>query len=133
MSEYIETAKQYISEGNEEEALKLARKRHGKDDAESYIAILDLLIENGNLAALEEKGMYYQYYDPAHDDGDYGVPIGLYSGSSQHRDGLHDPESSSANTENEYFICHNYLPILRNLYAFVLRNGALHTRRAAMK
>ena len=72
MSEYIETAKQYISEGNEEEALKLARKRHGKDDAESYIAILDLLIENGNLAALEEKGMYYQYYDPAHDDGDYG-------------------------------------------------------------
>ena len=48
MSEYIETAKQYISEGNEEEALKLARKRHGKDDAESYIAILDLLIENGN-------------------------------------------------------------------------------------
>ncbi|PWB88153.1 tetratricopeptide repeat protein [Methanobrevibacter thaueri] len=72
MSEYIETAKQYISEGNEEEALKLARKRHGKDDAESYIAILDLLIENGNLAALEEKGMYYQYYDPTHDDGDYG-------------------------------------------------------------
>ena len=42
MSEYIETAKQYISE------------------------------ENGNLAALEEKGMYYQYYDPTHDDGDYG-------------------------------------------------------------
>lgn len=72
MSEYIETAKQYISEGNEEEALKLARKRHGKDDVESYIAILDLLIENGNLAALEEKGMYYQYYDPTHDDGDYG-------------------------------------------------------------
>ena len=72
MSEYIETAKQYISEGNEEEALKLARKRHGKDDAESYIAILDLLIENRNLAALEEKGMYYQYYDPTHDDGDYG-------------------------------------------------------------
>ena len=72
MSEYIETAKQYISEGNEEEALKLARKRHGKDDVESYIAILDLLIENRNLAALEEKGMYYQYYDPTHDDGDYG-------------------------------------------------------------
>ena len=72
MSEYIETAKQYISEGNEEEALKLARKRHGKDDTESYIAILDLLIENGNLAAIEEKGMYYQYYDPTHDDGDYG-------------------------------------------------------------
>lgn len=72
MSQYIETAKQYISEGNEEEALKLARKRHGKDDVESYIAILDLLIENGHLKSLEEKGMYYQYYDPAHDDGDYG-------------------------------------------------------------
>ena len=72
MSEYIETAKQYISEGNEKEALKLARKRHGKDDVESYIAILDLLIENGHLESLEEKGMYYQYYDPTHDDGDYG-------------------------------------------------------------
>ena len=55
MSEYIETAKQYISEGNEEEALKLARKRHGKDDAESYIAILDLLIENIYL----QYGIFY--------------------------------------------------------------------------
>lgn len=72
MSEYVESAKKYISEGNEKEALKLARKRHGKDDAESYIAILDLLIENGHLPALEEKGMYYQYYDSTHDNGDYG-------------------------------------------------------------
>ena len=72
MSEYISKAKQYIEEGNFKEALKLARKRHGKDDVESYISILDLLIEEGNLPALEEKGMYYQYYDPTHDNGDYG-------------------------------------------------------------
>lgn len=72
MSEYVETAKQYISEGNEKEALKLARKRHGKDDVASYIGILDLLIENDYLPALEEKGIYYQYYDATHDNGDYG-------------------------------------------------------------
>ncbi len=72
MSEYVETAKQYISEGNEKEALKLARKRHGKDDVTSYIAILDLLIESDYLPALEEKGIYYQYYDSTHDNGDYG-------------------------------------------------------------
>lgn len=72
MSEYIEKAKQYIEEDNIDEALKLARKRHGKDDIESYLDILNLLIENGHLPALEEKGMYYQYYDPTHGDGDYG-------------------------------------------------------------
>ena len=72
MSKYVETAKQYIEDENYEEALKLARKRHGKDDVESYISILDLLIEKGQLPALEEKGMYYQYYDPNHDNGDYG-------------------------------------------------------------
>lgn len=72
MSKYISKAKQYIEEGNFKEALKLARKRHGKDDVESYISILDLLIEAGHLPALEEKGMYYQYYDPTHGNGDYG-------------------------------------------------------------
>ena len=72
MSEYLESAKQYIEEENYKEAIKLARKRHGKDDVDSYIAILDLLIENEYLPALEEKGMYYQYYDPNHDNGDYG-------------------------------------------------------------
>ncbi|WP_458406583.1 tetratricopeptide repeat protein [Methanobrevibacter sp.] len=72
MSEYVERAKTYIEEGNVEEALKLARKRHGKDDTDSYINILNLLIDNDYLPALEEKGMYYQYYDPDHDDGDYG-------------------------------------------------------------
>lgn len=72
MSKYVESAKQYIEEGNNKEALKLARNRHGKDDVESYITILELLIENGYLPALEEKGMYYQYYDPTHDNGDYG-------------------------------------------------------------
>ncbi len=72
MSKYISKAKQYIEEGNLKEALKLARKRHGNDDVESYISILDLLIEAGHLPALEEKGMYYQYYDPTHGNGDYG-------------------------------------------------------------
>ena len=72
MSEYVETAKQYIDEGNIKEALQLARKRHGKDDIESYLSILDLLIDNDYLPALEEKGMYYQYYDSTHDNGDYG-------------------------------------------------------------
>ena len=72
MSEYVDKAKQYIEEENYKEALKIARKRHGKDDVESYISILDLLIEKDHLPALEEKGMYYQYYDPNHDNGDYG-------------------------------------------------------------
>ena len=72
MSESIETAKKYINEGNYEEALKLARKRHGKDDVEDYIAILDLLIDSDYLIAIEEKGMYYQYYDETHGNGDYG-------------------------------------------------------------
>ncbi len=72
MSEFVEKAKQYIEEENFKEALKLARKRHGKDDVESYLAILDLLIDTGYLPALEEKGMYYQYYDETHDNGDYG-------------------------------------------------------------
>ena len=72
MSDYNIKAKQYIEEGNFKEALKLARKRHGKDDVESYLSILDLLIDENHLPALEEKGMYYQYYDENHDDGDYG-------------------------------------------------------------
>ena len=72
MSKYVETAKLYIKDENYDEAIKLARKRHGKDDIESYISILDLLIDEGQLIALEEKGMYYQYYDPTHDNGDYG-------------------------------------------------------------
>lgn len=72
MSDAVPKAKQYIEEGNLEEALKLARKRHGKDDVESYLSILDLLIDEGHLPALEEKGMYYQYYDESHGNGDYG-------------------------------------------------------------
>ena len=72
MNEHISKSQQYIEEGNFKEALKIARKRHGKDDVESYLSILDLLIEAGHLPALEEKGMYYQYYDPEHDNGDYG-------------------------------------------------------------
>lgn len=72
MSNAIETAKQYISDNNYHDALKLARKRHGKDAVEEYLAILDLLINADYLLALEEKGLYYQYYDESHDDGDYG-------------------------------------------------------------
>lgn len=72
MSDSITQAKQYIEENNLKEALKLARKRHGKDDVESYLSILDLLIENDYLPAVEEKGIYYQYYDETHDNGDYG-------------------------------------------------------------
>jgi len=72
MSDAIEKAKQYINDENYKEALKLARKRHGKDDIEDYISILDLLIDEDYLLALEEKGLYYQYYDETHDNGDYG-------------------------------------------------------------
>lgn len=72
MSDTITKAKQYVEEGNFKEALKLARKRHGKDDIESYLSILDMLIDNDYLPALEEKGMYFQYYDETHDSGDYG-------------------------------------------------------------
>ena len=72
MSDAIEKAKQYIEEENYKEAINLARKRHSKDDIEEYLTILDLLIESDYLIALEEKGMYYQYYDETHDNGDYG-------------------------------------------------------------
>ena len=72
MSKAIETAKQYIADKNCKEALKLAKKRHGKDDIEDYLAILDLLIDADYILAIEEKGIYYQYYDETHDNGDYG-------------------------------------------------------------
>ncbi len=72
MSNAIEQAKEYIKNEEYEQALKLARKRHGKDDIDDYINILDLLIESDYILALEEKGLYYQYYDESHDDGDYG-------------------------------------------------------------
>ena len=72
MSDAVEQAKLYIQDENYEEALKIAKKRHSKDDIEEYISILDLLIDEDYLLALEEKGMYYQYYDETHDNGDYG-------------------------------------------------------------
>jgi tetratricopeptide (TPR) repeat protein len=72
MSDAIEMAKLYIEDENYEEALKLARKRHSKDDIEEYLGIIDLLIDADYLPALEEKGLYYQYYDETHDNGDYG-------------------------------------------------------------
>ncbi|WP_298501721.1 lipopolysaccharide assembly protein LapB [uncultured Methanobrevibacter sp.] len=72
MSDAILKAKQYIEEENYQEALRIARKRHAKDDIDEYLAILDMLIEKDYLLALEEKGLYYQYYDESHDGGDYG-------------------------------------------------------------
>lgn len=72
MSKAIDIAKQYIADKNCKEALKLAKKRHGKDDIEDYLAILDLLIDADYIQAIEEKGIYYQYYDETHDNGDYG-------------------------------------------------------------
>ena len=72
MSKHVETAKQYIADNNYEESIKLARKRHGKDDIEDYLTILDLLIYADYLPAIEEKGLYYQFYDESHDNGDYG-------------------------------------------------------------
>ena len=72
MSDAIETAKQYIIDRNYKKALKLARKRHGKDDIKDYLEILDLLIDVDYLPAIEEKGIYYQHYDESHDSGDYG-------------------------------------------------------------
>ncbi|MBR0370584.1 MAG: tetratricopeptide repeat protein [Methanobrevibacter sp.] len=72
MSDAIETAKLYIQDENYKEALKLAKKRHSKDDIDEYLTILDLLIDADYLLALEEKGMYYQYFDETHDNGDYG-------------------------------------------------------------
>ncbi len=72
MSDAIEIAKQYIADENYKEALQLARKRHGKDDIDDYITILNMLIDADYIPALEEKGLYYQYYDESHDDGDYG-------------------------------------------------------------
>ncbi len=72
MSDAIETAKLYIEEENYAQALKLAKKRHSKDDIETYLTILDLLIKKDYIPAIEEKGMYYQYFDENHDNGDYG-------------------------------------------------------------
>lgn len=72
MSNAVEQAKQYIDDENYKEALKLARKRHGKDEIDDYLTILDLLIESDYLLAVEERGLYHQYYDNTHDNGDYG-------------------------------------------------------------
>ena len=55
MSDAIEKAKQYIEEENYKEAIKLARKRHSKDDIEEYLTILDLLIESDYMIAPWKK------------------------------------------------------------------------------
>ena len=55
MSNSIETAKHYIIENNYKEAIKIARKRHGKDDVKDYLEILDLLIDSDYLLQLKKK------------------------------------------------------------------------------
>ncbi|MCQ2971127.1 hypothetical protein SAMN05216439_1866 [Methanobrevibacter gottschalkii] len=72
MNTDINKAQKYIDDENYKDAIILARKKHSKDDVETYLSILDLLIEADYIIAIEEKGMYYQYYDKTHDNGDYG-------------------------------------------------------------
>lgn len=72
MNTDINKAQKYIDNENYKDAIILARKKHSKDDVETYLSILDLLIEADYIIAIEEKGMYYQYYDKTHDNGDYG-------------------------------------------------------------
>ena len=66
MSNAVEQAQKYIENEEYKQALKLARKRHGKDDIDEYLTILDMLNDAGYILALEEKGLYYQYYDEIH-------------------------------------------------------------------
>ena len=42
MSDAVEQAKLYIQDENYEEALKIAKKRHSKDDIKEYISILQI-------------------------------------------------------------------------------------------
>ncbi len=72
MSEEVKKAENLINKQEYKKALDLAKKQHRKGKIENYINILDLLIENNYLKALEEKGLYYLYYDENHDNNDYG-------------------------------------------------------------
>ena len=72
MTKELEKAKELIKNEKYKEALKLAKKRHGRDKIDEYLAILDMLIEKDYMSAVEERGLYHQYYDPDHDNGDYG-------------------------------------------------------------
>ena len=56
MSNAIEKAKQYIIDKDYKKALKLARKRHGKDDVGAYLEILNLLINADYLKKRESLG-----------------------------------------------------------------------------
>ena len=72
MNDKLEQAKELIKNNEYEKALNIAKQRHGKDKIDEYLTILDLLIQKNYLGAIEEKGHYHQYYDPKHDNGDYG-------------------------------------------------------------
>lgn len=72
MTKELEKAKKLIKNEDYKETLKLAKKRHGRDKIDEYLAILDMLIEKNYMPAVEERGLYHQYYDYNHDNGDYG-------------------------------------------------------------
>lgn len=72
MSDKLEKANELIENNEYKKALDIAKKRLGRDKIDEYLSILNSLIQKDYLPAIEEKGHYYQYYDPNHDDGDYG-------------------------------------------------------------
>ena len=72
MNDKLEQAKELIKNKEYKKALDIAKKRHGKDKIDEYLTILDLLIQENYLDAIEEKGHYHQHYDPNHDNDDYG-------------------------------------------------------------
>ena len=70
MSSKLEQAKELIKNEEYKKALDIAKKRHGNDKINEYLIILDLLIQEKYLPAIEERGHYHQYYDPNHDNGE---------------------------------------------------------------
>ncbi len=72
MNDKLEQAKELIKNKEYKKALDIAKKRHGKDKIDEYLTVLDLLIQENYLPAIEEKGHYHQHYDPNHDNDDYG-------------------------------------------------------------
>ena len=57
-------------EEDEKETLKELREiQKSNENWKNYLDILDLLINADYLPAIEEKGLYYQFYDESHDKG----------------------------------------------------------------
>lgn len=117
MSDAIETAKLYIVENNYDEALRLARKRHGKDDVKDYLGILDLLIDADYLPAIEEKGLYYQHYDESHDEGDYGEKyFDKYLEQQPHSINVHCDKAFSRFNKGDFEKALNYIDEVLDKY-----------------